>query len=308
MILTKGKSNNKVSFGKRKSNEDVLFDIVNYSVLVIACLLVLYPLYFVVIASFSDPTLVATGKVWAYPKGITLEGYTRIFSDRSIWTGYKNSLIYAALGAIISIFMTITGAYPLSRKDFYGRNFFMVIILITMFFGGGLIPTYLLVKNLHMTNTIWAMVIPGAVSVWNLIIARTFFQTSIPEELREAASIDGCSDINFFVKIVLPLSKPIIAVIALYTIVGQWNGFFDALIYLGKEKLYPLQLILRNILIQAEPEKGMLVDVETLMAKQRAKELIKYGVIIVSSLPLLIIYPLIQKYFVKGVMIGSIKG
>jgi putative aldouronate transport system permease protein len=295
-------------FAKRKSKEDMIFDLINYSVLAVACLLVLYPLYFIVIASFSDPTLVANGKVWLLPKGITFEGYSRIFNDKSIWTGYKNSLLYAGLGALISVSMTITAAYPLSRKDFYGRNFFMILFLITMFFGGGLIPTYLLVKKLHMTNTIWAMVIPGAVSVWNIIIARTFFQTSIPDELREAASIDGCSDISFFVKIVLPLSKPIIAVIALYTIVGQWNGFFDALIYLSKEKQYPLQLILRNILIQAEPQKGMLVDVETLMAKQRAKELIKYGVIIVSSLPLLIIYPLIQKYFVKGVMIGSIKG
>ncbi|MCM8711214.1 carbohydrate ABC transporter permease [Clostridium sp. SYSU_GA19001] len=295
-------------FNKRKSKEDIIFDIINYSVLGIVCVAVLYPLYFMIIASFSDPNLVALGKVWAYPKKITIEGYSRIFNDNSIWTGYKNSLLYAGLGAVVSVTMTITGAYPLSRKDFYGRNFFMVVFLFTMFFGGGLIPTYLLVKNLHMTNTIWAMVIPGAVSVWNLIITRTFFQTSIPEDLREAASIDGCSDLNFFTKIVLPLSKPIIAVIALYTIVGQWNGFFDALIYLGKEKMYPLQLILRNILIQAEPQKGMLIDIETLMAKQRAKELIKYGVIIVSSVPLLTIYPFIQKYFVKGVMIGSIKG
>lgn len=293
---------------KRKSKEDMIFDIINYTVLAIVCLVVLYPLYFMVIASFSDPSLVAIGKVWLLPKKITLEGYNRIFSDKSIWIGYTNSLLYAGAGAVVSVCMTITGAYPLSRKDFYGRNFFMAVFLVTMFFGGGLIPTYLLVKNLHMTNTIWAMIIPGAVSVWNLIIARTFFQTSIPEELREAASIDGCSDFNFFTRIVIPLSKPIIAVIALYTIVGQWNGFFDALIYLSKEKKYPLQLILRNILIQAEPEKGMLVDVETLMAKQRAKELIKYGVIIVSSIPLLIIYPFIQKYFVKGVMIGSIKG
>ena len=293
---------------KRRTREDIIFDVVNYSVLGIACVLVLYPLYFMIIASISDPNLVATGKVWALPKGFTLEGYKRIFNDGSIWRGYANSITYAGVGAIVSVCMTIAGAYPLSRKDFYGRNFFMIVFIFTMFFGGGLIPTYLLVKNLGMTNKLWAMVIPGAVSVWNLIIARTFFQSTIPDELREAASIDGCSDLSFFFRIVLPLSKPIIAVLALYTIVGQWNGYFDALIYLSKEKLYPLQLILRNILIQAEPEKGMLVDVETLMAKQRAKELLKYGVIMVSSLPLLIIYPFIQKYFVKGVMIGSIKG
>ncbi|WP_243122155.1 carbohydrate ABC transporter permease [Clostridium thermarum] len=293
---------------KRRTREDVIFDIINYSVLGVACVVVLYPIYFMVIASFSDPNLVATGNVWAFPKGLTIEGYKRIFNDGSIWRGYGNSIIYAGLGALVSVVMTITGAYPLSRKDFYGRNFFMIVFLFTMFFGGGLIPTYLLVKNLGMTNKLWSMIIPGAVSVWNVIIARTFFQSTIPDELREAAAIDGCSDIGFFLKIVIPLSKPIIAVLALYTIVGQWNGYFDALIYLGDEKKYPLQLILRNILIQAEPEKGMLVDVETLMAKQRAKELLKYGVIMVSSLPLLIIYPFIQKYFVKGVMIGSIKG
>lgn len=293
---------------KRRTREDVIFDVIIYLILGIACILILYPLYFMIIASFSDPTLVATGRVWLLPKGITLEGYKRIFDDGSIWSGYANSLIYSAVGAFASVAFTITAAYPLSRKDFYGRGFFMSVFIFTMFFGGGLIPTYLLVKNLGMINTIWAMVIPGAVSVYNLIIARTFFQTTIPDELREAASIDGCNDLSFFLKIVLPLSKPIIAVLALYAIVGQWNGYFDALIYLSKEKLYPLTLILRNILIQAQPEQGMMIDVETLMAKQRAKELIKYGVIIVSSLPLLIIYPFIQRYFVKGVMIGSVKG
>ena len=293
---------------KRKVNEDKVFDIINYTMLAFITLVVLYPLYFMIIASFSDPTLVALGKVWILPKSITFEGYARIFSDNTIWTGYKNSILYAGLGALISVVMTVTAAYPLSRKDFYGRGFFMAVFMLTMFLGGGLIPTYLLVKNLKMTGTIWALVLPGAVSVFNLIITRTFFVTSIPDELREAASIDGCSDLVFFTKIVIPLSKPIIAVLSLYTIVGQWNVFFDALIYLNKETMYPLQLILRNILIQAEPQKGMVADVQTLMAKQRAKELIQYGVIIVSTVPLLIIYPFIQKYFVKGVMIGSIKG
>jgi putative aldouronate transport system permease protein len=294
--------------GKRKSREDIIFDVINYFILIVAVLVVLYPIYFILIASFSDPNLVQSGHVWAFPKGFTLEGYKRIFSDKSILNGYGNSIIYAALGAVVTVTLTVTAAYPLSRKEFYGRNFFMAIFMVTMFFGGGLIPTYLVVKNLKMLDTPWAMVIPNAVGVFNLIITRTFFAMSIPEEMREAASIDGCSDMKYFTKIVLPLSKPIIAVIALFTIVGQWNGYFDALIFLNKEKLYPLQLILRNILIQSQPQQGMIVDVETLLAKERVRQLIQYGVIIVSTLPLLIIYPFLQKYFVKGVMIGSVKG
>ncbi|OPJ60592.1 carbohydrate ABC transporter permease [Clostridium oryzae] len=293
---------------KRKTKEDMVFDLINYFILTVILIIVLYPLYFIVIASISDPDLVSIGKVWILPKGITFEGYKRIFSDSSILTGYRNSIIYAALGALVTVILTVTAAYPLSVKGFYGKNFFMAVFMVTMFFGGGLIPTYLLVKNLHMVDTVWSMVIPNAVGVFNLIITRTFFAMSIPEGLREAAAIDGCSEIGTFIKIVLPLSKPIIAVIALFTIVGQWNGFFDALIYINKEKLYPLQLILRNILIQSQPQQGMVNDVDTLLAKQKAKQLIQYGVIIVSSAPLLIIYPFLQKYFVKGVMVGSIKG
>lgn len=297
-----------MKLGKRKSREDIVFDSVNYTLLVLVVLIVLYPLYFVIIASISDPNLVGSGHVWLFPKGFTLEGYKRIFNDSSILTGYKNSIIYAAVGAVVTVVLTVTAAYPLSRKDFYGKNFFMAVFMVTMFFGGGLIPTYLVVKDLHMLDTVWAMVIPNAVGVFNLIITRTFFAMSIPEELREAAAIDGCSDMGYFTKVVIPLSKPIIAVIALFTIVGQWNGYFDALIYINKENHYPLQLILRNILIQSQPQNGMVVDVDTLLAKERVRQLIQYGVIIVSTLPLLIIYPFLQKYFVKGVMIGSIKG
>jgi len=293
---------------KRKSREDRIFDLINHLILIVVVFLVIYPLYFIVIASFSDPTLVAAGQVWLFPKGVTLEGYKRIFADSSIMIGYKNSVIYAGVGAIVSVSLTVTAAYSLSIKHFYGKNFFMVVFMITMFFGGGLIPTYLLVKNLHMLDTVWALTIPNAVAVFNLIITRTFFTMSIPEEVREAAAIDGCSDIGTFVRIVLPLSKPIISVLFLFTVVGQWNGFFDALIYINNDKLYPLQLILRNILIQSQPQQGMVQDVQTLLAKQRVRGLIQYGVIIVSTLPLLIIYPFLQKNFVKGVMIGSIKG
>lgn len=294
----------------KKTKSDHTFDFINYSFMTIYALLVLYPLYFITISSISDPNAVFSGEVWFWPKDITLEGYKRIFSESLVWVGYGNTMLYAAVGTTISIFLTLTAAYPLSRPDFYGRNVIMLIFVFTMFFSGGLIPTYLLVKDLGMLNTIWAMVIPNAVSVLNIIIAKTFFETTIPSDLREAAFMDGCSNTKFFIKIVLPLSKPIIAVMVLFHVVGHWNGFFDALIYLNDETKYPLQLILRNILVenQVSNSAAMMMDVESYAAKQRVAELIKYGIIIVSTFPLLILYPFLQRYFVKGVMIGSIKG
>jgi putative aldouronate transport system permease protein len=292
----------------RKTKGDVLFDVLNYSFLTIGMLLILYPLYFVLIASFSDPNLIYSGAVWLYPKGFTLDGYERIFADRQIWVGYGNSLLYAIVGTIISVTVTLMAAYSLARRDLVGRNAVMWFFMFTMFFGGGLIPTYLLVKDLNMINTIWALVVPGAGSVFNIIIVRTFFQSTIPDEMREAAFIDGCSNTRFFLRMVLPLSKPIIAVMVLYHVVGFWNGFFDAMIYLNEESKYPLQLVLRNILVQNQVNSSMMIDVESYAAKLRVTELIKYGVIIIASLPLLILYPFLQRYFVKGVMIGSIKG
>ncbi|KAF6568227.1 carbohydrate ABC transporter permease [Paenibacillus sp. FSL M8-0228] len=293
---------------KRKSKGDMWFDIVNYVMLTIVMLLVLFPLYFVLIASLSDPNLIYSGEVWFFPKGFTLDGYGRIFSDSSIWIGYANSILYASLGTLIGVAVTICAAYPLARKGLAGKSVIMWFLLISMFFSGGLIPTYLLIKDLHMLNTIWALVIPGAGGVFNVIIVRTFFQSTIPDEMWEAASIDGCSNTRFFWSIVLPLSKSVIAVMVLYHVVGFWNGFFDALIYLNDESKYPLQLVLRNILVQNQANSSMMIDVESYAAKMRVTELIKYGVIMVSSLPLLILYPFLQKYFVKGVMIGSIKG
>ncbi|PNQ80679.1 MULTISPECIES: carbohydrate ABC transporter permease [unclassified Paenibacillus] len=293
---------------KRKSKGDMWFDIVNYVMLTIVMLLVLFPLYFVLIASLSDPNLIYSGEVWFFPKGFTLDGYGRIFSDSSIWIGYANSILYAGLGTLIGVAVTVCAAYPLARKGLAGKSAIMWFLLISMFFSGGLIPTYLLIKDLHMLNTIWALVIPGAGGVFNVIIVRTFFQSTIPDEMWEAASIDGCSNTRFFWSIVLPLSKSVIAVMVLYHVVGFWNGFFDALIYLNDENKYPLQLVLRNILVQNQANSGMMIDVESYAAKMRVTELIKYGVIMVSSLPLLILYPFLQKYFVKGVMIGSIKG
>ncbi|KJK28323.1 carbohydrate ABC transporter permease [Paenibacillus polymyxa] len=293
---------------KRKSKGDLWFDIINYVMLTIVMLLVLFPLYFVLIASLSDPNLIYSGEVWFFPKGFTLDGYGRIFSDSSIWIGYANSILYASLGTLIGVAVTVCAAYPLARKGMAGKSVIMWFLLISMFFSGGLIPTYLLIKDLHMLNTIWALVIPGAGGVFNVIIVRTFFQSTIPDEMWEAASIDGCSNTRFFWSIVLPLSKSVIAVMVLYHVVGFWNGFFDALIYLNDESKYPLQLVLRNILVQNQANSSIMIDVESYAAKMRVTELIKYGVIMVSSLPLLILYPFLQKYFVKGVMIGSIKG
>jgi putative aldouronate transport system permease protein len=292
----------------RRSKEDKVFDMINIFLVAIMVILVVYPLYFIVIASISNPNMIYEGKVWLLPKDITFEGYQRIFNDSKIWLGYKNSIIYTFVGTIVNVSFTLMAAYALSRKDLYGRNLIMFLFLFTMFFSGGLIPTYLVVKDLGLLNTMWALILPKAVAVWNVIVARTYFQTSIPHELLEAAKMDGCSDAKFFWKIVLPLSKPIVAVMVLFYAVGHWNSYFDALIYLNNEDLYPLQLILRNILIQNEASTQMMSDLDSLAAKQRVSELIKYGVIIVASIPLLILYPFVQKYFVKGVMIGGIKG
>jgi len=304
--LSKQKKNNRAK--EIKSREDKIFDTINFIFLTLICLAVLYPLYFVVIASISNPDLVYNGSVWLLPKEITFEGYKRIFSDPKIWLGYKNTIIYTVLGTAVQVSLTLMAAYALSRKDLYGKSFFMLLILFTMFFSGGLIPTYLVVKQLGMLNTIWAMIIPKAIAVWNLIVARSFFESSIPNELLEAGKIDGCSNTKFFLKIVLPLSKPIIAVLVLFYAVGNWNSYFDALIYLNDESLYPLQLILRNILIQNQMSVQMMSDLDNLAAQQHVGEIIKYGVIIVAALPLLILYPFVQKYFVKGVLIGGVKG
>lgn len=293
---------------KRRSKGDLIFDVFNYTFLTIGALLILYPLYFILIGSFSDPNAIYSGEVWFLPKDITWDGYRRILNDGLIWSGYGNSILYAAVGTAISVSLIIVTAYPLSRKELYGKTLITWFFLFTTFFSGGLIPTYLLVKNLGMVNTMWALTLPGAAGFFNIIIVRTFIQSTIPDEMREAAFIDGCSDARFFLSIVLPLSKPVIAVMVLFHAVGFWNSYFDALIYLNTEKMWPLQLVLRNILVQNQVDANTLVDVDSYLAKLRVTELIKYGVIIVSSLPLLCLYPFLQRYFVKGVMIGSIKG
>ena len=291
----------------RRTRADKAFDLMDYIFLTVAFLLVAYPLYFVVIASVSDPIAVYEGRVIFYPIKPTLEGYRRILSYSTLFTGYKNTLLYTLVGTSINVVLTITAGYALSRKELVGRNIMMMGVMITMIVSGGMIPNYLLVRSLKIYNTMWALILPGAVSTWNLIVTRTFFQQTIPDELREAADLDGCSDTAFFLRVVLPLSTSIIAVMILFYAVSHWNSYFNALIYLSSTAKYPLQLVLRNILI-VNTLDDMVNDVATQAAQQRMGDLIKYGMIIISSLPLLILYPFLQKYFVQGVMIGAIKG
>lgn len=293
----------------RDTRGDKIFYTVNVCFLTLLVLIVAYPLYFVVIASFSDPGLVSMGKVILWPRGVNLLGYQRILGYSDIWVGYRNTFLYAILGTLLNLALTLSCAYSLSRREMPGRNIFMAVIMFTMFFSGGLIPTYLLVKRLNLINTYAVMIVMGGVSVMNVIIARTFFQSTIPEELHEAAEIDGCDDFHFFFQMVLPLSKAIIAVLTIYYAVGHWNDFFNALIYLNNRQKFPLQLFLREILIQnqSNPELQQTVD-ENATKAQQIYESMKYGVIIVSSIPVLLLYPFVQKYFMQGVMIGSIKG
>jgi putative aldouronate transport system permease protein len=294
-----------------KSKDDRMIDAVIYTLSSLILLLVAYPLIYILSASVSDPRMVTLGEVFLLPKGFTLEGYQKILEYKPIWIGYRNTLFYTIAGTLINLAVTLTCAYALSRRDLVGRNFFILLFTFTMFFSGGLIPTYLVVKKLYLTNTVWALLLPNAASMWNIIIARTYFMNTIPTELKEAAFIDGCSNTRLFFNIVLPLSKPIIAVLTLFYAVGHWNAFFQALIYLSDMKLYPLQLFLRNILImdQMADMMGMDADaMEQVMRRLELKESMKFGIIVVSSLPVLMLYPFMQKYFVKGVMIGAIKG
>jgi len=291
----------------RESFGDRVFLTFVYIVLAAVLLVVLYPLVYIVSASFSSPLAVSSGKVWLFPVDFSLRGYEVMLGDPQIILGYANSLYYTFFGTLISVLLTITVAYPLSRPKLYGRGFLMFFITFTMIFSGGLIPTYLVVKQLGLLNTRWALIIPGAVAAFYVIIARTFFQLNIPEELAEAAEMDGCSDLNFLWKIVIPLSGPIIAILALMYAVGQWNAYFDALIYLKSASLQPLQLVLRSILILNLTVSGS-VDAATLLERRELADLLKYTVVVVGSLPVLVLYPFVQRYFVRGMLLGSIKG
>lgn len=288
---------------------DPLFAVLTYGIIAVAIVLIVYPLYFIVIASISDPDLVQQGKVFLLPRGITFDGYATIFGTSTIVRGFLNSVLYTVVGTAISVTMILCGAYALARKDMPGRNLVMVLFVVTMFFDGGMIARYLVVKQLGMLDTMWAVVLPGAVGVWNLIIARTFFEQSISPELREAAQLDGASDFRFFFGIVLPLSKPLIVLMAMIHIVANWNAFFDAMIYLSDESKYPLQLILRNVLIQSQASaSGMdMASMDSTAAAQKMGELLKYSMIVVSTIPLLVAFPFLQRHFVKGATLGALK-
>ena len=287
---------------------DRAFNITNYVILFLFLLAVAYPIIYVVSASFSSPRAVTSGDVWLWPVDATLEGYDAVFKSDRIWIGFRNSLFYAIAGTLVNVVMTILAAYPLSRKDFPGRNIIMFFFVFTMLFGGGLIPTYLVVRDTHLLNTPFAMIVPGALSVYNMIITRTFFQQTIPDELLEAARIDGVTDFRFVRDVVLPLSGPIIAVNALFYAVAHWNAFFNALIYLTDPDLFPLQLVLRDILVQDNIDPASMQNVTEALRRQELARVLKYALIVVATAPVLIIYPFVQKHFVKGVLIGSLKG
>ena len=293
-----------------KSRGDIIFETVVVIILAILTLIILYPLYFVVIASFSDATLVVAGEVWWYPKGVTLENYMQCFTNGDLMLGYRNAFIILILGTATNLFLTILCAYPLSRHDLWGRNGIMIYCTIPMFFGGGLIPTYLMVtQTLGLKNSWWAVILVAGIATYNMIIMRTFFMTSIPFELQEAAQIDGCTPIGILLRIILPLSIPVICVIGLYYGVNHWNSYFSALVYLPDKNKWPLQLFLRQILVNNDisaVDGGASSD-EMARRAMRA-ETIKYSIVILASVPMLIIYPFVQRYFVKGVMIGSVKG
>lgn len=300
--------NNKKGIKIKEKNGDKIFVTLNYIFLTIAGLVVLYPLIYIVSSSLSASTAVIAGKVWLLPVQPTFRGYKAVFAYNRIWTGYANSFYYAIVGTCINLVVTMLAAYPLARKDLVGRKFFLGMFVFTMLFSAGLIPTYLLVDKLNLVNTRWALWLPQALQVWYLIIAITYLQSNIPDELYEAAQIDGCSNIRFLTRIVLPLAKPLLAVLVLFYAVYHWNAFFDAFIYLKEKRLYPLQLILREILVANQVDPMMMSNIAELEKLQGLMELLKYAIIVVASLPVLALYPFVQKFFIKGIMVGSLKG
>ena len=291
-----------------ESAVDRIFMMGNTAVLLIITVIILLPLIFIVAASFSSAEAVIAGKVTLWPVDFSLLGYETIFEHKKVWNGFANSLFYTFFGTIFNVFMTIIAAYPLSRQDLVGRRFITFAFIFTMLFSGGLIPTYMVVRDLGLLNTRWAMILPTGIGPFNLLITITFFRTTIPPELIEAARIDGASDFRTFRSIILPLARPIIAVLTLfYAVNTHWNTYFQALIYLKDQDLFPLQIVLREILIQNSIDASMLIDIEDLVAREGLRELLKYSLIVVASVPVMIIYPFVQRHFVKGMMIGSVK-
>lgn len=298
--------NKKKGFTKYTGQDKVLLAI-GYVLLGLFVIAIIVPMIYIVVASFMDPiTLQNKGITFDFSKW-TLTAYERVMTNDQIWIGFKNAVIYSVVFTFVSVLITMLAAYPMSRPDFRGKKFFNVIFVITMFFGGGLIPTYLLISDMGLKNSMWAIILPGAFSVWNMIIARTYYQ-GIPGELREAADVDGANELTFFFKILLPVCTPIIATLSLWQFVGMWNSYFDAMIYLDESSKQPLQLVLRAILIQSKPDEGMISDMQSTAERAQLSELLKYATIIISSLPLLVMYPFFQKYFDSGIMAGSVKG
>lgn len=293
---------------KKLSWGDRTFHIVNTIIMILIGIVMVYPLYYIVLASITDPTVVNTGKLLLYPEKIYTEGYRAAFEYKQLFTGFANSVLYTAVGTAISIFLTIPGAYALSRKDLKGRNVVMFLCTFTMFFSGGMVPSYMLVNDLGLIDSMWAMVLPGALSVYNLIVVRTFFQTNIPDELLEAARMDGCSDLRFFWDIALKVSGTIIAVMVLFYAVALWNSYFNAIMYLNSRSKMPLQAVLRDLLILNTVTNELPIDASETVDRMMRADQLKYCVIIISTVPMMILYPFIQKHFTKGVMIGSIKG
>ena len=289
------------------SGRDIAFNIFLYALSGIILLAIAYPLYFIIIASFSNPSEVANGNVWLWPSQFTLDGYKELLRHDDIWTGYLNTILYTLVGTLIGLFVNISAAYALSRRDLVGRRLITFFFIFTMFFNGGLIPTYFTIRDFHLYDTFWVMVLPFSVAVYNMIVARTFFDSSLPKELLDAAQIDGCGNLRFFFSIALPLSKAVIAVIALYIAVAQWNSYFNALVYIRSENLKPLQLVVRNILITNQSLVGA-GDGLAAQEATRLSNLMKYAVIIITTVPIMCVYPFVQKYFSQGVMIGAIKG
>jgi putative aldouronate transport system permease protein len=289
----------------RQTPEDTLFDGVVFAISLLIFVIMAYPMYFILIASFSDSLAVSAGKVWLWPANATLYGYVQVFANARIWIGYRNTIVYVVVATILNLLVTMPAAYAISRRDLRGRKLITLFFVFTVYFSGGLVPTYLTARTYGLVNTFWVLVIPFGVSWSNLIVSRAYFASNIPDELLEAARMDGCGNTRFFVSVVLPLSKAIVAVITLYTVVGQWDSWFQYLVYVRKESLVPLQIVLREILLVNYMSVDPLRD---LSEQMRYREILKYSLIIVTTLPVMCFYPFIQKYFTKGVMIGAIKG
>lgn len=293
----------------KRSYSDKIFDVANVIIMLILFFVFSWPLWFVVIASFSDPDALNRGEVLLWPVGFSLEGYKRILDYKQIWTGYANTIFYTVVGTMVNMIMSVCLAYPLSDKSFPLRRFFTIFFMITMYFGGGLIPNYLLIRDLGLLDTRWVMIVVGMVSVYNSLIIRAYFMNSIPEELKEASTLDGANAAQYLIKVVLPLSKPVFAVVGLYYMVGHWNNYAKALYYIYDADLYPLQSILRRLLIGSKLlQDVMSQDPEAIEMAAKNAQLMQYGIIIVAALPVLCVYPFVQKYFVKGVMVGAVKG